>query len=277
MQAELSLALMDNAIQGTSPYELAKRLQPLVKQSIVSAQAKSERLARTETARVQTQAEMDSLRRYGYKYCKWHAEIGHCSHCGALAEVDNSYGPGVYKVDEVPNIPGDTHPNCRCAISAYWVDEQKPRMQMNLQLFGKSNDKQLVKRAIKHGEFTQSDFDEFTTTLMNIFSKGVETPIEKVYISKERVYHIARHHKDIEINKNGAYEIYDVLIKANEVYVSKDRKGVKAHAYIQDKKDKPLVVYVRGGIITVYRPEDYQTKRLRQGKRLFKRGEHNED
>ncbi|SEM41552.1 hypothetical protein SAMN05216431_102141 [Ligilactobacillus sp. WC1T17] len=41
--------------------------------------------------------------------------------CASIADSDDGWGRGVYKVADVPDLP--VHPNCRCAISAYWLDK----------------------------------------------------------------------------------------------------------------------------------------------------------
>ncbi len=38
-----------------------------------------------------------------------------------VRRVCRTYG-GVYRVKDVPTLPA--HPNCRCALSAYWKDEK---------------------------------------------------------------------------------------------------------------------------------------------------------
>ncbi|TVV14734.1 hypothetical protein FOF61_06055, partial [Lactobacillus jensenii] len=45
--------------------------------------------------------------------------------CNRIARTDNGWGKGVWELEKVPDIPQDTHPNCRCAISAHWVSENK--------------------------------------------------------------------------------------------------------------------------------------------------------
>lgn len=123
LKAELDKILIENSISGDSVQKLARRLRGLVSNAVDKHRYITERIVRTETARVQTQATIDSLNQYGYKYCKWHDEPGACKYCADIADFD-SLGinePGVYKVDDVPPLP--EHPNCRCAISAYWLDK----------------------------------------------------------------------------------------------------------------------------------------------------------
>ncbi len=119
LDASLSVAL----IQGQSPRKMAQQLRDLVSKEVTNARYATERIARTESARVQTQAQLKSFRDYGYKFCKWHAEPSACKICKEIAENDSGYGVGVYRVDEVPSLPA--HPNCRCGLGAYWVDEKE--------------------------------------------------------------------------------------------------------------------------------------------------------
>ena len=117
IESELSrLAIKENIDIN----ELKQRVKDLDVQEY-SIEAK--RIARTESARVQTQAQLKSFRDNGYKFCKWHAEPSACKICKEIAENDNGYGVGVYCAEEVPGLPA--HPNCRCVLSAYWVDEKK--------------------------------------------------------------------------------------------------------------------------------------------------------
>ena len=64
---------------------------------------------------------MNSLKRNGYDFCKWYKEPSACHDCALIGNQDNGWGKGIYKVKDVPTIP--VHPNCRCAVGAYWVDE----------------------------------------------------------------------------------------------------------------------------------------------------------
>lgn len=65
---------------------------------------------------------MNSLKRNGYDFCKWYKEPSACHDCALIGNQDNGWGKGIYKVKDVPIIP--VHPNCRCAVGAYWVDEK---------------------------------------------------------------------------------------------------------------------------------------------------------
>lgn len=121
LKARLDAALSVALIQGKNPRELSQQLRTLISKEVTNSRYAAERIARTESARVQTQAQLKSFRDYGYKFCKWHAEPSACKICREISENDSGYGVGVYRVDEVPSLPA--HPNCRCGLGAYWVDE----------------------------------------------------------------------------------------------------------------------------------------------------------
>lgn len=112
-------------IRGDNPKSMAKWLTGMVSATVGNQRYAAERLARTETARVQFEAQQKSILDAGYKYVKWMAEGSACKFCREIAYKDNGYDEdGVYKAKDVPDIP--VHPNCMCSISAYWV-EKKPK------------------------------------------------------------------------------------------------------------------------------------------------------
>lgn len=128
LKAKLDVVLTQAIVQGKSPYDLAKQLREAVKETVTNASYVTERLARTESARIYHQVTMDMVKRYGYKYVKWYSEPGRCRTCRDIAEADPlGYGAGVYAADDVPSIP--IHPNCRCSISAYWVRDENNHNQ----------------------------------------------------------------------------------------------------------------------------------------------------
>lgn len=110
LKARLDASLSAALIQGQNPRKMAQQLRDLVSKEVTNARYATERIARTESARVQTQVQLKSFRDYGYKFCKWHAEPSACRICKEIAENDSGYGVGVYRADEVPRLPA--HPNC---------------------------------------------------------------------------------------------------------------------------------------------------------------------
>ena len=130
LKAELDGVIASGIIKGDNPREMARRLKSQVADTVKNHKYVTERLARTESARVQFSAQAQSIKEAGYKYCMWHDEPKACSICQATSQHKGEHGVGVYELDKVPSIP--VHPNCRCSISAYWVDEDK-----NFDLMGK--------------------------------------------------------------------------------------------------------------------------------------------
>ena len=122
LQAKLSQTIMAGITTGQSYDEMARRLKTQVSKDIQNVTYATQRIARTEAARVQTEITMNSLKRNGYDFCKWYKEPSACHDCALIGNQDNGWGKGIYKVKDVPTIP--VHPNCRCAVGAYLVDEE---------------------------------------------------------------------------------------------------------------------------------------------------------
>ncbi|MDM8222961.1 minor capsid protein [Ligilactobacillus salivarius] len=122
LQAKLSQTIMAGITTGQSYDEMARRLKTQVSKDIQNVTYVTQRIARTEATRVQTEITMNSLKRNGYDFCKWYKEPSACHDCALIGNQDNGWGKGIYKVKDVPTIP--VHPNCRCAVGAYWVDEE---------------------------------------------------------------------------------------------------------------------------------------------------------
>lgn len=121
LKARLDSVLAMGLITGQSNQVMARKLKDQVRTAVTNSRYITERLARTESARVQFKAQMDSITAADYKYVKWYAEPGACRICQEINDSDRyDLGYGVFPVDEVPSIP--IHPNCRCSVSAYWVD-----------------------------------------------------------------------------------------------------------------------------------------------------------
>ncbi len=125
LKARLDEVISTGIIQGQSYRKMAQKLKSQVKDTVKNHRYVTERIARTESSRVQFAAQIDSIKRNGYRFVQWFAELKACATCRAIANQNNGYGPGVYKISKVPKIPDETHPNCRCSISATWVDSER--------------------------------------------------------------------------------------------------------------------------------------------------------
>ena len=101
-----------------------KRMQSLMTDTVHNWKYVADRLLNTEVSRVLYMAQWGSIKKAGYRFVKWINEPKACLLCSAIGREDSGFGSGVYEYDKVPSIPAQTHPNCRCAISAYWVDDK---------------------------------------------------------------------------------------------------------------------------------------------------------
>lgn len=110
LRAELDKLLHRGIVQGLNPRELARDLRKVFNTSTYN----SERLLRTELARVQIEVQKDSYNQTGFKQYEYIAEPTACDDC---AELDGK----IFDVDKMTiavNAP-ILHPNCRCSTSAY--------------------------------------------------------------------------------------------------------------------------------------------------------------
>lgn len=122
LKAGLDGVIASELIGGKNPRDIAEKLNKYVASNFQNADYASERIARTETARIQYVAAVNAIKSYGYEYARWYAEPVACKICAGIADYDDSYGRGVYPLKDLPDLP--VHPSCRCSIGAYWVDKK---------------------------------------------------------------------------------------------------------------------------------------------------------
>lgn len=122
LKASLDSVIASELIGGKNPRDVAEKLNKYVKDSFQNADYASERIARTETARIQYVAAVNAIKGYGYEYARWYAEPVACRICAGIADYDDGFGRGVYPLKDLPDVPN--HPCCRCSVGAYWVDKK---------------------------------------------------------------------------------------------------------------------------------------------------------
>lgn len=117
LKSELSKLLQKGMIQGKNPKVLAGDLRKVFDVSKYD----SERLMRTEMARVQTEAQMQSFKEYSYSEYEYI-----CCHKGDACTACKALDGEHFKVKDM--MPGENappmHPNCHCSTSA-WLDEER--------------------------------------------------------------------------------------------------------------------------------------------------------
>lgn len=138
LKANLDAVLSAGFISGESNQKMAQRLRKAVRSTMENQRYVTERLVRTESARVAYDVQRESIEANGFKWVEWFAEPSACAVCARLARADNGEGPGIYPLKKVPKIPQDTHPNCRCSIGSYYSDKMLDKKLDELG-FGKNN------------------------------------------------------------------------------------------------------------------------------------------
>ena len=115
LRSELDRLLNRSIVQGRNPREMARELRKTFDTSIFN----SERLLRTELARVQGDVAMDSFKQAGIEQYTWIAEPTACELCEELdGKVFNLEDARVGK-NYIPR-----HPNCLCSVSSYVSREE---------------------------------------------------------------------------------------------------------------------------------------------------------
>lgn len=210
LRAELDKLLRQGLIQGKHPRELARHLSKLFGVS----KGNAERLMRTELARVQVEAQMQSFERNGYEEYEFIA-LG-ASACGICKELDGKH----FKVKD--RMPGENappmHPNCRCSTAAYVGDEEFEEWlnkKENIENHGKDD---TIEKTEDKGSIDVHRVGKIDRNIYKCITDDIVT--DEVIITDERIQHIKeRHPNDYERFYNYIPEIIsdpDFIIKANK-------------------------------------------------------------
>ena len=116
LRSELDKLLHRGVVQGKHPRELARELRRTIESSVYN----SERLLRTETARIQTDVFVYSAKEVGIDQYEWIAEPDACDVCKGLDGKVFNLKNMVIGENGVPK-----HPNCRCSQALYFDREQQ--------------------------------------------------------------------------------------------------------------------------------------------------------
>lgn len=270
------------------------------------------RIARTEGKRVYGQAKVDSFEeaeRLGVEGQKmWLATLdartrsSHQALDGQVKDYNEPFENNGYTA-QAPGLFGVASEdiNCRCQVIDV-IDGIKPEyrrdgetgeviefqtyqewksskttndgFKLDLQFFGnRKSDKEIIEERIANGMLDGELFYIRRKEFNDIFSKGVQTPIETVYNKGDRYYHIIQRHEKDLFNDDGIERIVKSLKEPNEIRVTRDFAGRKANCYIEKTKENkiPLVSIVRNGIVTSYIPDEgyYKNTILKKGELVY--------
>lgn len=125
LQEGLENVIRRTLINGENPRVGARKLRELVKKEFKLKKFAADRIAITETARIQGSVAKKSFEDYGFDEYTWISEPSACEICKPL---DGK----VFKLEDMggsaPSIP--RHPFCRCALAAYLSrDDWEKRMK----------------------------------------------------------------------------------------------------------------------------------------------------
>ena len=108
LKDDIITTLEQGALDGLNPKEVARKLRSRFEVHDYDW----ERLARTEIAEAQIQGKLTLYADEGIAEYDWVAAIDGCPICKGLERG------GPYQVGSGPTIAGDSHPHCRCSITA---------------------------------------------------------------------------------------------------------------------------------------------------------------
>ena len=188
MKADLSKLLQSGMIQGKSPIQLARDLRKYyigdekLKNGKSGVIYNTERLMRTELARVQTEAQRQSFVRNGFEMYTFHANSGCCKHC---QDLNGKH----FKVSEM--MPGENappvHPNCRCSTSAY-EDSADYHAWLDYLAKGGTTEQwnKLKKGIVKSGKSSRMESKNMSN--VNTGGKRNEEPLTDAQITEAMTY-----------------------------------------------------------------------------------------
>lgn len=218
LKSELEKQLSRVLISGENPKATAKEFYKHMTKDVGNMRAAAERIARTESARCQTQATLESFKQYDVKYCRWIAEPRACDICKEIASHSSGYGRGVYPVKDVPTLP--QHPNCRCALSAHWTDEE-------------------IMADEKYMKYHPIKIDSVNKIPIKFKSYSVIAKCKDGIITQYRLYDEKGNASvDFDLTNHGNSKHHKIVPHKHEWHLITEENGVK---YIRDKnKDVPL-------------------------------------
>ena len=233
LRNELGKLLTRGMVQGKNPRVLARELRKTFDVSIYN----SERLMRTELARVQTEAQLQSYKENGfeeYEYMACHNRDV-CANCKAL---DGK----IFKIDD--GMPGENappmHPSCHCATTAHmdlnayekWLDGYSEHGMSFKEWQENKNDARTKKRGIINKAKANTVFTYSSLPAnSDIRAEGIFDELNKTRIGKRAIQYMEEKGLHFELSyrpepsgdraySQGDFMKLHVLNNANERYAA---------------------------------------------------------
>lgn len=231
LRNELGKLLTRGMVQGKNPRVLARELRKTFDVSIYN----SERLMRTELARVQTEAQLQSYKENGfeeYEYMACHNRDV-CANCKAL---DGK----IFKIDD--GMPGENappmHPSCHCATTAHmdlnayekWLDGYSEHGMSFKEWQENKNDARTKKRGIINKANTVFTYSSLPAN-SDIRAESIFDELNKTRIGKRAIQYMDEKGLHFELSyrpepsgdraySQGDFMKLHVLNNANERYAA---------------------------------------------------------
>lgn len=243
MKADLSKLLQTGLIQGKNPNVLAKELEKYyvgeeyLKNGKKGAVYNTQRLMRTELARVQTDAQKKSFEQNGFEKYMFIVNANCCDVCEGI-------NGKIFNVKDL--MPGENappmHPHCRCAIAPYEDSEEYEAWIDYLDNGGTTKEWNKLKKAnksskiqIKEGKkLSLSKLEDFEQWLSDYYKLN-----EDLIITKENF-------PNLNTYTGGAYEGINAVLryeKGSKQYLRYEKSyktGIEGYRKVSDEISKEI-------------------------------------
>lgn len=244
LRAELEKLLRTGLLQGRNPRELARQLRNVFNASVFN----SERLLRTELARVQTEAQKQSYIRNGFDQYTY-ISSGDFKVCALCKPLNGRH----FDVEKM--MPGDNappmHPLCRCSTAAYiddkayedWLSGYKDHGLSYADWKAKNVEKSAGSGKIKSKTTKRDSEVHFVGKIDKNIYKCITDDIttDEVIITERQVRHIIDRRGEAFYNKYG--DKFSEIIKDPD-YIFKDdnNTALVCKGFLSDGKYVNLVL-----------------------------------
>lgn len=257
LKNQLSGLLQTGLIQGKNPRVLAREIralyigEPRLKNGKKGAVYSAERLMRTELARVQTEAQKQSLQHNGFAMYEFIANRNCCDACQAL---DGKH----FKVKDM--MPGHNaapiHPHCRCSV-APWEDSTEFDAWLDHLANGGTTEQWETYSAMKQAQDVKisekQEKNSYSVDRHLVNSKEYRDKFEKLPISKNARQSAYYESKAILEHRDGSYfEDVAVIDSRTGKFIVKNNTYEVPFKSAMKKDEYAKVTNHNGGVIIIH-------------------------
>ena len=189
---------------------------------------------------------------YGVEWCQWTAKPNACPTCAEYVR----HNDGVYRVKDVPTLP--THPNCRCALSAYWKDDKDNTLTTDVNIIRKCLDKY-------HADFLKATGIDISKSIENETFSDASNPYTDVkakfinYLLEKKGYNQlpkqvkeyggAKIYRGIHQSADGNLNADDIdkELKKGKLYISVAKSSARGRGVYFSESKLQARMYARKG------------------------------